>query len=120
MPEVTFTKENFLEKTKIDAGWYKLTVKEITEKPGTKDPTSTTYPTHFTVKEGKFAGVPCRKYFTEKMMGDFLEFLQCFSAQPLTPGQKVDYELSTGKDVQGYCVYNTDMNWNDVTAFRRA
>ena len=120
MPAVKFTKEDLLSRQQITAGWYKLNVKDITEKPGTNDPTSLTYPASFVVAEGPSTGVPVRKYFTEKQMGDFSNFLACFVTGGIEVGKDYDYTQAIGRFVMGYCRYNTDMNWNEVVDFKKS
>ena len=119
MPEVKFSKEDLLQKQKVQAGWLKLVVKELSEKPGTNDPSSITYPCFMVVADGPQQGIPVRKYFTEKQMGDFSNFLACFMEGDIEVGKSYDYTKVIGRQVEGYCRYNSDMNWNEATDFRK-
>jgi hypothetical protein len=118
MPEVTFTETNLLEKKQLTAGWFKLKVVSIGEKPGTSDPESTTWPAFFTVEEGPSAGVPVRKYFTEKQMGDVAEYIHAFTGGVVTSGKKYSLDETVGRSILGYCKWNPDFRWNDVLDFK--
>lgn len=120
MPEVSFTKENLLERKQITFAWRKLKVKSVTEKPGTKDPDSTTWPTVFVVEDGPDVGVPINHWFTEKQMGRLAEYMKCFMTGDPVPGKKYLLEDTVGRQVIGYCGYDTESGFNVIKDFRSA
>jgi hypothetical protein len=120
MPEVQFTKENLLERKQLKAGWRKLKVKSVDEKPGVNDPKSTTWPTVFIVEEGEDAGVPVNHWFTEKQMGRLSEFIKCFTAGQVDVGKKYKLEDVVGRSVLGYCEYDIKTGFNTIKDFKPA
>lgn len=117
MPEVQFTKENLLERKQLKAGWRKLKVKSVDERPGVNDPDSITWPTIFVVDEGDDTGVPVNHWFTEKQMGRLAEFVKCFSGDVDTT-KKYKLEQLVGRTVMGYVEYDIKTGFNTIKDFR--
>lgn len=118
MPKVRFSQEDLLQNKQLDAGFYKLKVKAITEGKGTTDPTSTTYTTDFVIEEGPNKGVPIRHWFSEKRMGNLVEFVRCFGKV----GSEEDVELSdtVGRNVIAYIQYEEGaFAGNKIKGFKR-
>jgi hypothetical protein len=121
MPEVSFTQENLLERKQLSAGWRKLKVKSVTEKPGTSDPESITWPTVFVVDEGSDLGVPVNHWFTEKQMGRLAEFIKCFIPNgAVEPGKKYTLDSTVGRHVMGYVEYDIKTGFNSIKDFKPA
>lgn len=118
MPNVTFTKENLLERKNLSFEWRKLKVKSVSEKPGTKDPESTTWPTVFVVEGGKDHGVPINHWFTEKQMGRLAEFMKCFMKGDPEPGKSYEISDTVGREIMGYCGFDTDTGFNVIKDFK--
>lgn len=118
MPKITFTKENLLERKQLKAGWRKLKVKSVDEKPGINDPDSITWPTVFVVDEGEDAGVPINHWFTEKQMGRLAEYLKCFTGGQMTEGKEYDLEQTVGRFVLGYAEYDIKSGFNSIKDFK--
>lgn len=119
MPEVSFTKENLLERRQLKAGWRKLKVKSVDEKPGVNDPDSITWPTVFIIDEGDDLGTPVNHWFTEKQMGRLSEFIKCFVASVET-GKKYKLEDTVGRTVMGYVEYDIKTGFNTIKDFKPA
>src|SRR6266403_2228550 len=120
MPEVSFTKENLLERKQLKAGWRKLKVKSVDEKPGVNDPDSITWPTVFIVDEGDDTGVPVNHWFTEKQMGRLSEFIRCFTGGTVDPNKKYKLEDTVGRYVMGYVEYDIKTGFNSIKDFKPA
>jgi len=120
MPEVSFTKENLLERKQLKAGWRILKVKSVSEKPGVNDPESTTWPTVFIVEEGEDAGVPVNHWFTEKQMGRLAEFIKCFTAGQVDTNKKYKLEDTVNRLVKGYVEYDIKTGFNTIRDFQPA
>ena len=118
MPEVSFTKENLLERKQLKAGWRKLKVKSIDEKPGVNDPESITWPTIFVVDDGEDFGVPVNHWFTEKQMGRLSEFVKCFTGGEVSEGKSYKLESLVGRHVLGYVEYDIKTGFNSIKDFR--
>lgn len=117
MPEVSFTKENLLERNQLSAGWRRLKVKEVNEGPGKSDPTSTVYPITFIVEEGPDSGTPINHWFTEKQMGRMSDFIKCF-VDKVEIGKKYELSSTVGRSVMGYCQYDTGTGFNVIKDFQ--
>jgi hypothetical protein len=121
MPEVSFTKENLLERTQLKAGWRKLRVKSVDEGPGKSDPDSTVWPVVFTVdQEGQELGTPVNHWFTEKQMGRLSEFIACFITGGIVPGKSYPLESTVGRHVMGYVEYDVKSGFNVIKDFKPA
>lgn len=119
MPSVSFTKENLLERKQLKAGWRKLLVKSVDEKPGSNDPDSITWPTTFIVDEGEDAGVPINHWFSEKAMGRLSEYLRCFvPSGQLETGKEYKLESTVGRHVMGYAEYDAKTGFNSIRDFK--
>ncbi len=122
MPKVTFSKEDLLGGKQLTAGWRKLKVKEITEAPGKKDPTSTTWPCVFVVEEGPDIGVPIKHWFSEKQMERLSNFIVCFlppaANGQIEPGKEIELSQTVGKSVMGYCAYDVATRFNSIQDFK--
>lgn len=117
MPEVTFTKENLLERKQLKAGWRRLRVKEVSEAKGKNDPDSITWPVVFIVEDGPDQGVPINHWFTEKQMGRLSEFIKCFIKGEVQTGKAYLLEDTLGKTVRGYCEYDIKSGFNVIKDF---
>jgi hypothetical protein len=120
MPGITFTKENLLERKQLKAGWRVLKVKSVTEKPGTADPESTTYPVTFIVESGEDIGAPVNHWFTEKQLGRLAEFIKCFVSGDVQVGKTYELSDTVGKMVQGYVEYDIKTGFNTIKDFKPA
>lgn len=121
MPSVTFTKEDLLERKQLAAGWRKLLVKEVSEKPGSSDPTSTTWPVKFVIDDGPDIGVPINHWFSEKAMGRLSEFVKCFTGNgQVEPGKAFELSQTQGRHVMGYCQYDLKTGFNTIQDFKPA
>ena len=118
MPEVSFTKEDLLQRKQLKAGWRKLKVKSVTEAPGKNDPDSITWPTVFVIEEGEDAGVPIQHWFTEKQMGRLSEFVLCFTGGQVDPGKKYSLDSLVGRSVLGYAEYDIKTGFNTIKDFK--
>jgi len=118
MPEVQFTKENLLERKQLKAGWRKLKVKSVDEKPGVNDPDSITWPTVFIVDDGEDIGVPINHWFTEKQMGRLSEFIKCFTGGKVEEGKTYSLESTIGRHVMGYVEYDIKSGFNSIKDFK--
>lgn len=119
MPQVTFSKEDLLERKQLSAGWRKLKVKELEEAKGKSDPSSTTWPTVFVIEEGPDAGVPIRHWFTEKQMGRLSEFVACLlPSGQVEPGKTFELSQAVGRSVMGYCVFDMQSKFNTIQDFK--
>jgi hypothetical protein len=121
MPAITFSEEDFKAKAQLEAQYYELVCNGVEEKPGRSNPDSITYHFDISVAEGPQKGVAVKWYPNNNVashMGDLVNYLKCF-----VPGGKLEkgksYELkdTIGKHFRGYCEYNLDMKWNQVTDF---
>lgn len=120
MPEVSFTTENLLERRQLKAGWRKLKVKSVEQKPGVNDPDSITWPTVFIVDEGDDLGTPVNHWFTEKQMGRLAEFIKCFTNGVIESSKKYKLEDTVGRHVMGYVEYDIKTGFNSIKYFKPA
>lgn len=118
MPNVSFTKENLLERKQLKAGWRTLRVKSVEEDTGKNDPDSITYPTMFIVVGGEDDGVPVKHWFTEKQMGRIAEFIKCFVSGHVEEGKNYALESTVGKMVDGYVEYDIKTGFNSIKDFK--
>lgn len=118
MPEVSFTKENLLERKQLKAGWRELVVKSVGEGPGKNDPDSTVWPFVFTIDEGEDLGVPVNHWFTEKQMGRLSEFINCFTGGAVDVNKKYKLEDTVGRHVIGYVEYDIKNGFNTIKDFK--
>lgn len=119
MPKVTFSREDVLQRTQLDAGWYPIAAKEINETIA-KDKVSTNYVTDFIVLEGPMAGVPVRHWFTEKAVGRIVDYVKCFlpPGAELETGKQYELEETLDRPVMGYISYDATMKFNKIEDFR--
>lgn len=121
MPEVSFTKENLLERKQLKAGWRVLKVKSVDEKAGKNDPESIVWPVVFIIDApAEDAGVPVNHWFTEKQMGRLAEFIKCFTNGVVDPSKKYRLEDTVGRNVRGYCEYDIQSGFNVIKDFQPA
>lgn len=121
MPKVRFSDSDLLASNQLDANWYKLTVKGLSEwKPGKSDPTSNVIEADFVVKEGPKAGTPLKHWFSEKSIGTSFDSMAPFVKSFTDVNAGKDYELSDviGRDLLGYVVYNSERKANEIREFR--
>jgi len=117
MPDVTFSQEDILTNTELTAGWYPMTLKEVSEGPGTKDPSSTTWTCEFEIMDGPSKGALIPTWFSSKMMANLINFIKCFVPK-LEPGKKYPLDQTKGKPVMGYVVFDLDRNANVIKSFK--
>lgn len=120
MPGVSFTKENLLERERLDPTWYELEVTGVEEKMS-KGGDSTNWVTSFKVAAGPKAGTPIRLYFNEKAMGRIVDFMQAFGAKEsdLVGKSVIDVMQRTiGKKVSGFCKFDPEFKWNTIEEFK--
>ncbi len=115
---VTFTKEDLLKSTNLQAAWYRFRVKEITKKPGTSDPTSFTYHIMSVICAGTSNGVPVTIYISEKQPDKLSSFLKAF-IERIEPGVSYEVDMAKDKEFEGYALYDDKMRWNTIESFRR-
>lgn len=119
MPKVTFTQEDVLQKTKLDAGWYPMKAVEIVEAVA-KDKVSTNWVTKFVISEGPMAGVPIRHWFNEKAMGRVMDFLACFTGGKIDTGKEYELDQSLNRPILGFASFNSEMGFNTIQDFKPA
>lgn len=117
MPEVTFTQEDIVSTKEVTAGWYPLTLKQVVEGPGKKDPSSTTWSCTFEVIDGESKGLQVLTWFSSKMMKNIIRFIRCFVASPVA-GTSYSLDSTVGKPVMGYLVWDIDNQTNIIKDFK--
>ena len=124
MPSVKFHRDDFMGKTPITPGWYKLAVGEFTAKEA-KDGDSTNFWGEFKiVSDGPFTGAPIRHCFNEKALGfagGAVDYMACFTKEPekLEEQEVIDVlKMTTGREVQGYIEWNPTFRRNQVNDWR--
>lgn len=115
---ISFTKEDLLKSTQLQAAWYRFKVTDIAAKAGKSDPTSTTYHVQCKVASGNSAGVPVTLYLSEKQMDKVAAFIQCF-VERIEPGASYDLEIAKDREFEGYAAFDDKMNWNSINDFRK-
>jgi hypothetical protein len=121
MPTVRFTKEDLLARKQLAAGWRTLTVKSIEEEPGKTDPTSINYVCTVVVTGGPDDGVTIKNWFSEKRKDLLSKFVECFIANhSIDMGKDYDLNNTVGRQVDGYCQYDIQRQWNSVLDWRPA
>jgi len=124
MPKVKFSKSDLLATNQLDATWYKLQVRGISEwKPGKTDPTSNNIEADFVVVDGPKAGTPLKHWFSEKAIGTSFDMLAEFTATFTDSGkaeQDKEYDLNSviGKEVAAYIVFDPERKQNTIKNFR--
>ena len=117
MPEVSFTQEDIVSSQAMEAGWYPVTLKDISEGPGKKDPSSTTWTSEFEVIDGAYKGVVILYSFSSKMMKNVIQYVACFVGKP-EPGKSYPLEATKGKPIMAYVKFDMDFNKNAIAAFK--
>lgn len=120
MPGVTFTKENMLERERLEPGWYLLDVLSFEEKMS-KGGDSTNWIGSFKVAEGPKAGTPIRLYFNEKAMGRITDYMLAHGAKEhdMVGKQVADILAKTvGRKIKGYCRFDSEFKWNTIDDFQ--
>lgn len=117
MPEVTFSPEQLLANTELSAGWYPMSLKDISEGPGTKDPSSTTWTCEFEVIDGPSKGTLIATWFSSKMMVNLINYVKCFVPK-LEAGKAYPLDQTKGKPVMGYVVFDLERNANVIKSFK--
>jgi hypothetical protein len=117
MPDVTFTQEDIVSSVAMEAGWQPIALKDVSEGPGTKDPSSTTWRCEFVVMDGPYKGATILHYFSNKMMKNVINYIACFVAKPVA-GQSYPLEGTKDKLVQGYCQHDISFNNNKIVSFK--
>lgn len=79
---ITIGREDILRGKIVDPGWHTCVVKDVNEDLS-KAGDSTNYIVDLTVQDGKFAGVPMKKYFSEKAVGFMTNYFKAFGVQGL-------------------------------------
>jgi hypothetical protein len=122
MPEIRFTQEDLNERKPLTPGWRTLEVMQVSEGPGKKDPSSTTYPMVLIVRSPEAdAGTRLRVYFNEKIIGRIIDYLKCFvPGGNLDPSKTYRLEDTVGYHVDGYCLYNIETGFNEIKDWRPA
>jgi hypothetical protein len=121
MPEVKFTQEDLLERTKLAPGWRTLICKSVEEGPGKNDPSSIVYPCVFVVDGGPENGVPIRHWFSEKAPGRMVEYVECFVPNgKLEPGKVYELSQTVGKKIRGFCKFDQKQGYNIIDGWEPA
>lgn len=115
----TITPEDMLRDKVLDPGWYPAKVKEVSQEPAKTDGSTNTI-VDLTVASGPNAGVPLRRYFSEKAPGFALNFIRSLGVALGPQGGTVDLSKAKGKVVE---VYVKNETWegrlrNSVEDFR--
>lgn len=117
MPEIQFSQESILSLGEFSAGWYPMQAKSISEGPGTKDPSSTTWTCEFEVIDGPKKGAQITTWFSSKMPANALNYLKCFVKDP-QPGVSYPLDQTVDKPIMGYVVFDMDRNANVIKSFK--
>jgi hypothetical protein len=123
MPRVKFTKEHLLGRKQLAAGWRGVTVQSITEESGKNDPTSVNFVVTVVVTGGPDEGVVIKNWFSQKDIGMrlFSKFVECFTKDhQIDLAQDYDLDKLVGKQVDAYCQYDLQRQWNTVSDWRPA
>lgn len=117
MPDVSFSQEDILSAGALEAKWYPVSLKTVSEGPGKKDPSSTTWTCEFEVVDGEAKGALVTTWFSSKMMKNAIRFIKCFVPN-LQPGTSYPIEQTVGKPVMAYIVYDLDQTSNVIKDFK--
>ena len=120
MPAVMFTEENMKDGAEITPGWYKLQLKEVTEKPSSKNADNTVWACKFILQEGEFKSATALMFFNAAMMKPVMDYFKCFikPGTTLEKDKSYTFDSTIGMDVMGYVQYNPEFKWNAITDFR--
>lgn len=100
------SKEDLLRSKVVPPTWYLCTVKNISQGPGTNDPSSTTTTIELIIKDApdkQYLGVPLRYWLSEKAAGLSVAFLEAVSGKKIPDGGlNLDLAACIGRDVKVY------------------
>ena len=116
LPGITFTEQDMKEVGDLQAGWYNLNVKSMTEGPGKNDPSATSWATVFVIKDGPFEGREVRNTFSTNFKSMVYKFLKCFTE--VKAGTTIPIEDTIGRDVQGYIVMDPTSGYPNIKDFK--
>jgi len=113
------TKEDMLRTKIVDPGWYKTTIKKITQEAAKTDGSTNTW-IDLTIAEGPHANVPLRRVFNEKAPGFAIPFIQALGGKVTEEGGTFDMEKAVGKQILAYVKTGMylDKPQNQVEDFR--
>lgn len=120
MPGVTFTKENMLERERLEPNWYDLDVLGFEEKTS-KGGDSVNFIGSFKVASGPKAGTPIRLYFNEKAMGRIVDYMQAHGAKEADMVGKAVLDVlqrTVGRKIKGFCKFDPEFKWNTIEDFQ--
>jgi hypothetical protein len=105
MPGLTFTisKEDILRSKVVTPGWYKMTIRNVTQEPASTDGSTNTI-IDFLISEGEFAGVPIKRYFSEKAAGMAVNFFTACGATVGSEGATIEVEKCKGRTIMVYVI----------------
>lgn len=123
MPKLSFTQDAIAANKKLDAQWYELDILTVTSKPGTKDPSSTTWAIEMRVNEGPSAGVPVTHYINDASAGALkmtkaFSYLECFTSK-IEAAKEYDIESTAGRKIGAYIQFDMERQQNTVLDFRK-
>jgi len=124
MPSVKFSKKDFQGKTPVVPKFYKLQVKNFTEKKS-KDGDSTNFWGEFAIaEEGEFNSLELRHCFSEKALeyaGGAADYMSCFTqnTEQLYDMEVLDaLKLTIDKQVMGYVEWDPEFRRNQIKDWR--
>jgi hypothetical protein len=120
MPSISFTKENMLERERLEPSWYELEVLGFEEKLS-KGGDSTNFVGSFKVASGAKVGTPIRLYFNEKAIGRIVDYMQAHGAkeQDMVGKPIIDVLTRTvGRKISGFCKFDPEFKWNTIEDFK--
>jgi hypothetical protein len=121
MPKFRFNDDDMMGRRQLTPAWRELEILSITEEQGKTDPTSTNYVVKVVVSSGEDAKVQIMNWFSttkEPGRGNFAHFLTCFIQGKPDKTKDYDLDMLKGRKIEGYCRYNLERGWNEVTDWR--
>ena len=126
MAKLTISAQDLLRGTVLDQGWYPVEVASVTEEPSSKGDANVIIVDLVGLAsndpdKNKAAGVPLRRYFSEKAPGFATNFVKACGVSVGPEGGTFDLSSSVGRKMEAFVkprMWEGRMS-NDVADFRR-